>query len=312
MSAVQSLRASGAKVVFVHEGHFASSALPLFRRWLPGVKLFLYVHTRMARSYTRRELRRLLSALDGIVCVSEYIADAVRERLGDYAARPPIFTLLNGVDIDRFSPPATEPDPHDVLFVGQMIEDKGADLAVKAVTALGRGVRLRLIGSSAHGATRKLSDYEGYLRHLAAGASSDISFEPFLPNAQLPGVYRSAGIVLVPSRFQDPCPLVCLEAMASGCAMITSDRGGIPAICADAALVLEPRAGKITRALEQIIDDADTYHELRLKARRRACELDWSRQYGKLIEFVESIHCPGACAATSVSWSGTVASQVNP
>jgi len=239
LSAVQALRESDPDVVFVHEGHFASSALPLFRRWLPRAKIVLYVHTRLARSYTVRELRRLFASLDGIVCVSSYIENLVRSRLGAFGNEIPICSIINGVDTGQFFPSEEPPPPNEVLFVGQVGRHKGADLAVRAVSAVRSPIKLRMIGSSVHGATKELTSYERSLRRLAASASQgrQISFEPFRPNSQLPGVYRSAGVLLLPSRFHDPCPLVCLEALASGCAIVGSTRGGIPTLCEDAGLL---------------------------------------------------------------------------
>ena len=93
----------------------------------------------------------------------------------------------------------------------------------------------------------------------------------------------------MPSRFQDPCPLVCLEALSSGCAIIGSNRGGIPAICEGAAMVVEPRHENIAQAIQLLVNEPAKYAELRSKARQRACELEWSNQYQKLIRFVASV-----------------------
>ena len=292
LAAVHALRESDPDVVFVHEGHYASSALPLFRRWLPNAKLFVYVHTRLARSYTRRELQRLYSYVDGVVCVSKYVETMVRTRLGNSWNRIPIHSVVNGVDIERFFPSAEAPAADQTLFVGQVGKHKGADLAVRAIAALHDPVTLRVIGSSVHGPTKGLTRYERRLRTLAAavGNGSRISFEPFRPNPELPEVYRSAGVMLIPSRFHDPCPLVCLEALASGCAVIGSSRGGIPAICGDAGLVMEPTPRNLALAMEGLIKDPAMYAELRTKARQRACDLRWSNQFRKLMDFVASVN----------------------
>lgn len=284
------LRERNPDVIFVHEGHYASSSLPLFRRWFPRAKLFLYVHTAPARSYTPRELHRLLSHTDGVVCVSPYIVGLVRSRLGRHADKIRVHAVLNGVDTAKFSPPETAPSSNSLLFVGKVDETKGTDLAVEAAKLLPPGVHLRCIGSSVHGATQDLAPFEVKLRAMAASAPAGvkITFEPFQPNDQLPGIYRSAGIVVVPSRFQDPCPLVCLEALASGCAVVGADRGGIGAICGDSAQVVPPEAPALAGALHRLVADPAVYSDYRARARARALELQWDNQYRKLIEFVAS------------------------
>jgi glycosyltransferase involved in cell wall biosynthesis len=290
LAGIHTLRESNPDVVFVHEGHYACSALPLFRRWLPDSKLFVYVHTRPSRCYSRRELRRLLSCVDGVVCVSEYIEKMVRARVGTSWNGTPIHSVVNGVDTARFFPSPELMPAHRALFVGQVSKHKGADLAVKAVGAVRDPMTLRVVGSSVHGPTKELTRYERRLRTLAAAVENGrrISFEPFRSNHELPEVYRAAGVLLIPSRFNDPCPLVCLEALASGCAVIGSTRGGIPAICGDAGLVVDPTERNLALAMEGLIKDPAMYAELRSRARQRACDLQWSKQFRKLMDFVAS------------------------
>ena len=54
--------------------------------------------------------------------------------------------------------------------------------------------------------------------------------------AEVPELIRDHDVVCVLSRSQEPFSLVALEAMASGCAVIASNRGGLPEACGGSGL----------------------------------------------------------------------------
>lgn len=289
LPAIRALQSHDPDVIFIHEGHYACSSLPEWRRHFPRKKLFLYVHTHLARAYTRRELVRLLSPLDGIICVSDYVANQIRKRLGSFANRMRIETVVNGVDCERFSPPSTPPPAHEVLFVGQTSPHKGIDLGIAALPLLKHPVHLRVVGSPVHGVSEELSPFELQLREAtkeATESGSTVSFEPYKANSEVPTTYREAGIVLVPSRFQDPCPLVVMEALASGTAIVAANRGGILSEVGDAGLVLDPTPSNLAAALDSIVSDQNYYLDLRRRARARALSLTWEKQSNKLLQIV--------------------------
>jgi glycosyltransferase involved in cell wall biosynthesis len=55
------------------------------------------------------------------------------------------------------------------------------------------------------------------------GVSERVAFTGFVNQTELPGFYRSADIVVLPSEY-DPCPVVVCEAMLCGCPVILSDK----------------------------------------------------------------------------------------
>jgi glycosyltransferase involved in cell wall biosynthesis len=64
----------------------------------------------------------------------------------------------------------------------------------------------------------------------------------YRPHAEMMQAMARAAIVVVPSRWQEPFGLTALEAMASGAALICSDRGGLPDVAGPAALYADPDA----------------------------------------------------------------------
>src|SRR4051812_23632898 len=111
--------------VFVHNAPGTTAALARAR---PDVPICLYAHNTLFRTYTKREARRVIEASHRVLCVSDFIADEIRRKIG----RPDegIRTVRNGVDADAFTPgPARAPhDPPVILFLGRVIPQKGVDL----------------------------------------------------------------------------------------------------------------------------------------------------------------------------------------
>jgi glycosyltransferase involved in cell wall biosynthesis len=134
------------------------------------------------------------------------------------------------------------PDPNQarqgVLFVGRLTPHKGVDVLLQALPA---GVQLRVVGSTGHDPRLPERDYPRLLRQLAR--DRDVEFVGPVADVRLPGLYRSAAVLVLPSvartcygrpvRVSELLGLVALEAMASGTPVIASRIGGLPEVIED-------------------------------------------------------------------------------
>jgi spore coat protein SA len=50
---------------------------------------------------------------------------------------------------------------------------------------------------------------------------------------------KKSSILVVPSIWEDPCPLTVIEGLSNGCALVTSNKGGIPEIVKKNAIVIK-------------------------------------------------------------------------
>lgn len=269
--------------LFVHND---PAPIRMLKRRRPGARVCLYLNNVVFRPYSRRELRRILDAVDVAVCVSGFIADDVEARAG--GRRDKLAIVHNGVDTARFRPVerhAADGEPM-VLFLGRVIPEKGPDLLLRAARKLAGGTRrfrVRVVGSAGFSATDPLSAYEHDLRELAEPIADRVEFRPFTDREAILDEYRQASIFCVPSNWDDPCPLTVLEGLACGLPTVAARRGGIPEIGGDAALYFRPPdVDALAEQLAHLIDDERARAELGARARARAEGLSWSTRYTAL------------------------------
>lgn len=262
--------------------HNDPSAPLLAHRAAPGARVFHWMHNEPDVA----ALSRTMEHVERFLCVSEYLGGVARLR-GVPAER--LATVLHGVESDRFYP---RPDylelrePIRIVFVGRLSPSKGADLLVKAVGQVrGQGwpVSLTVVGSKwwfDHHRAQRDSYYAELMElvHSMPGVEALGHVDRF----DLPAVIRAHDVACVPSRWEEPAGLVNLEAMASGCALIATRRGGIPELTGDAAILVEPKVTPLAEALLTLVRDPAVLRRRKEQAVARAAEMSWAATVDRL------------------------------
>ena len=107
-----------------------------------------------------------------------------------------------------------------VLFVGRLVDSKRPMDVVQAVVRLvseGRPVDLVIAGAG---------ELQGRMEEVARTAGVDAKFLGFVNQSQLPGVYASSDVIVLPSIATETWGLVVNEAMACGVPAVVSDAVG--------------------------------------------------------------------------------------
>jgi glycosyltransferase involved in cell wall biosynthesis len=192
-------------------------------------------------------------------------------------------TVPSGVDQEIFFPRDGFMDGHEapkVLFLGRIDPNKGPDITADAVAAMraeGLPVSLTVAGGLwFYGHGREMED--PFFRTLktkmdAAGAN----YVGHVPRSKVPALVRSHDIACVLSRSEEPFGLVALEAMASGCAVISSRRGGLPEACGGAAMLVDPDDfGAVTDSMRRLLTDPPLLREMKWRSVERAARAPWT------------------------------------
>lgn len=276
--------------IFLHNSEYGVAAM---RRKVATAPLFLWMHNEFRAPLTQRETRKMLSRLDGIICVSQYIAETIRDVAGE--GDWPLYVLHNGVNTETFAPPAgSEPRDEDgvptIVFVGKLHRKKGPHLLVEAAEILaksGREFKVRFIGSAKHGDPNSMNDYEAQMRQRTANLGNVIEWGGYRDRHAVAAEYARASIFCAPAIWDEPCGLTVSEGMASGCAVVTTRSGGIPEVAGESVLYFDrSSAESLADVLAKLIDDAKLRAEYGRKARERALLFSWEKQYDKLCDLL--------------------------
>lgn len=269
--------------------------VPSYRRmlWAAPCPLVATIHDlapfHLAGKYDRARMfygrvvaRRLARRQDEIIAVSRHTACDVAAFFG--LPRGRINIIRNGLDHERFHPHAGR-DPIDLaaargirhpffLYVARL--EHPAKNHVKLIRAFNRfkaatGSPWQLVlgGGDWHGAEHIHAEVR------SSPFNADIFPLGFVPDRELPAWYRAADGFVYPSAHEG-FGLPPVEAMACGCAVISSDRGALAEVVGGAALVIDPDdeeafAGQLGR----FAADRDLRLDLRAAGLEHARDFDW-------------------------------------
>jgi len=264
---------------FVHTS-FAKSPYYPFARSLRPYALYQRVFTALNARWERRAFH----TAKHIIAVSDAVAEDVRQ-LGVPSER--VEVIYNGVDIDEFSPGASERASFNLplhvplgLFVGDIRTwRKNLDtllLAMQRIPHLHLAVAGEVKRSPAPALAKKLK---------VAGRVHFLGRTP-----RIPMLMRSVDLFIFPSRYE-PYGLVALEAMASGLPVILSRNvGSLEAFGDSLEVVDDPEdAAGLARSICSVLDSPERRESMARLGRERALELSWSNMAAAYLQTYESM-----------------------
>lgn len=181
-----------------------------------------------------------------------------------------------------------------LLSVGRLVEKKGFEFALRALRralADNASLHYHLIGD---GPLR--ASLEAIVAELGIGGR--VTFHGQLAREQVEAVRRRAQLLLVPSVTaadgdEEGIPVVVMEAMAAGVAVIATRHAGIPELVIDGEtglLVPERDSPALASAIERLLGDAALSARLTRGARARVAHRhDLRRQNDELARLLERV-----------------------
>jgi glycosyltransferase involved in cell wall biosynthesis len=210
-----------------------------------------------------------------VVSPSRFLAGLISQQVD-----VPIQVIANGYSPDVTAPNLPRPKRNLVLVVARLFPRKGVQHFIDSVAALGVDWELVVAGDG---------PYMSELRARAANANARIRFAGFIGKAELRALYEEARILVFPS-IRENFPMVLLEGMDAGCAVITTDAEGCAEVVGNAGVVIEKgKSAPLRAALLELMNDPARCESLGALARARAEHFRWARiaaHYESLFEAV--------------------------
>jgi glycosyltransferase involved in cell wall biosynthesis len=124
-------------------------------------------------------------------------------------------------------------------------------------------------------------------RTITLAAAERVKFLGAVPDADLPGLYASATVFILPS-LEEGFGLPLLEAMASGTMVMTSRAGALPEVVGDSGMFFNPLdVAEIADTLGSGLQDAELRESLCEKGLDRAQRFSWDTSAEMLWEVFE-------------------------
>ena len=252
------------------EVHGRCNVAAFLLRKIPKIPISLYLYNdprEMAGAKSLKERQTLLSGLVQIICVSNFIRNCFLDGLNpDEYELKKVQNLNCGVARKLVSPPTKEP----IIFIaGRMVPEKGileAAHAIASILPLYPQWKLVIAGA------RRFEDatpgsYEEKVGKAIAPLGDQAEMIGFIPPDAVRQWQERASIAACPSIWQEPLGKVVIEALASGCAVLTTRCGGIPEIAEGRALIVDtPTISAFREGFQVLLNDNALRRDLQMKA----------------------------------------------
>jgi glycosyltransferase involved in cell wall biosynthesis len=213
--------------------------------------------------------------------ISERIIDVVH-----HGVDPEIFfQIQDSSKIDELKTKYKLPDAF-ILYVGSILPVKNVPTLIKSFSRLVsrkefKHYHLVIAGAKAWGYQ---SAYD-LVKNL--GIEEKVIFTGFFPAEDLPTLYNSAELYVLPSFFEG-FGIPIMESFACGTPVITSNVSCLPEVAGDAALLFNPQnVDELADAMAKVLSEHPLRETMVEKGTKRAKEFTWKRAAEKTLKAYE-------------------------
>lgn len=293
--------------------HIYDKLVPFVAGASPETRIVLHIHDHGQRRRARREVAENLAICDRIVTCSEFMARATREHFPEFAHK--IEAIPNS--IPNMATQHNVARSEDILFVGRLSPEKGVHVLIEAFVAIARRhpkATLTLVGPSAvpgpivfethfddpvfaealKFVESRSTAYTAHLRNLVPDHLSErVHFHSEIPNERVGQMIKDAGVLVLPSIWQEPFGLPALEASVAGIPAVVTRSGALPEIIEDGVtglVVSRNDVEGLADGISRILAEPDLAERMGQAAFRRAHDrFGWPQYVGSWRSLYHSI-----------------------
>ena len=204
--------------------------------------------------------RRVLRDAAAITSPSQFLLTLIQRHMN-----VPVQVIPNGMTIP---PPSNGRRADRILIASRLFERKGVQDVLEAMDTHQTDWQLVIAGDG---------PYRPTLERIARRRGVNACFLKTVPRDELAEWYRTSKIFVFPSH-RENFPVVLLEAMGAGCAVVAASAQGSREVVGDAALTVEPGNVQMVRdALRRLMHDEGEIARLRQQSYQRVQRFAWDR-----------------------------------
>lgn len=270
--------------VFVLEA--SSQFAPLLKKDFPTIPIIQHVHNIPERNSWKSN--GWDASFDGYICISQFIAQKCIENLR--ADKNRLDVLYNSVDTNLFKPvpdaeknalrerAGLQPSDFVVIFTGRLQPYKGIKELLQGFSQLhDKTIKLLVVGNSFFSGSSS-NPFIEKLKTAAKDCLNNVVFTGYVSHAKINEYYQMSDIAVLPSIWEEPFGLTCLEAISCGLPVVITHSGGMPEIVDDkCGFVLEKDETlpiKIAEHIKMLKDDYQMRKMMSVAARKRSLHFD--------------------------------------
>ena len=229
--------------------------------------------------------KKTLQKADALICIN----NKTKELYSDMVDSKKIVVIPPGIDISKHKfINRKKRNIVEILIVGYLVKRKGIELIIRVIATIVKtnpNVRVRIVGDGP-----EKENLQNLTKQL--NIEKYVIFQGFIPNTKINGYYENADIFCFAS-YSEGFATVCLEAMASGLPIISTDVGGFNDIIIDSKngyIIKDRDSLEFKKKLLTLVDGRD----LRIRIGKNARKIierkyDWeiiAKQYYEIYKRV--------------------------
>lgn len=286
------------EVIHTHGWLTAGAFITKYLNNIPWVHTFhaleknrLKFMTSEEKKYFRiaRWMESTIDSAEAIISVSEQLK---KEAIKEYGIKnEKIFVIPNGVEENIFFPEENVQKEKQVLYVGRFSLEKGIDLLPEiAQGVLDADEKNKFVIVAANqNIPDSLKDTKKRIEYLAETYPGRFKWvQESVSGKDLAKLYNSSMIYVQPSRYES-FGMTILEAMSCGCAVVCSNKGGIPEVVSDAGEIMPLNTSLFIKKITFLLNNYKLRERYSRKAIIRSKKFNWENIAKKTFDIYEVI-----------------------
>jgi len=235
-----------------------------------------------------------------VITVSDFIRKQYAESSNLSERR--MLTVFNGIDLEKIQIEMTpeekkslrkelglKEDDFIMIFCGRLVAQKGIKETISALSEMKeKKIKLLILGSSNFGLGDQ-GEFPRIIKKMIDENRDKIRFTGFVPNDQIYKYLSISDVGLVPSVYNDPCPLSMIEMIASGLPTIATRAGGLPEIGTKKTTIfihIDSFQKDFIESVQMLYKDETLIRDMKKNAQSRSVFFDKDRFY---CDFVKTL-----------------------